>query len=305
MSRKDIEFQTSDGLTLRGWLYTPSSTTETKLPCLIMCHGWAAIKEMGLDKFAEAFVAKLPLAVLVYDHRSYGSSDTAPGQPQHEVIPALQMLDLQDAITYSQGLPNINAAKIALWGSSFSGGHVLNVAAVDKRVKAVISQAPMISGFETLSRLVRPDIMTTMDAMFEGDRLARAAGQKPAMVPVSDANPLMPSSLPSAEAFAFFSDWESKLGGKFKNEVTVRSLQLSRTADSLINIPRISPTPLLMVVAAYDTAVPADIALSAFEKALQPKKLVILKAGHFEVYGGDHFGPNTAAQIEFLRESFL
>lgn len=139
MSRKDVEFQTSDGLTLRGWLYTPSTTNE-KLPCLIMSHGWAAIKEMGLDKFAEVFVAKLPLACLVYDHRSYGSSDTAPGQPQHEVVPSLQQSDLQDAITYAQGLPNINESKIALWGSSFSGGHVLQIAAIDRRVKAVISQ---------------------------------------------------------------------------------------------------------------------------------------------------------------------
>lgn len=142
MSRKDIEFQTSDNLTLRGWLYTPLTSTanKKKLPCMILVQGWAALKEFTLDKVAEAFVANLPLACLVYDHRSFGSSDTAPGQPQFEIIPSLQISDLQDAITYVQGLEHIDSSKIGIWGSSYSGGHVLHLAATDKRVKVVISQ---------------------------------------------------------------------------------------------------------------------------------------------------------------------
>ncbi|KAF7876442.1 hypothetical protein EAF04_001533 [Stromatinia cepivora] len=77
MPRKDIEFQTHDNVTLRGWLYTPVSVSEDqKLPVIIMSAVWASLKEMSLDQSAEAFVAKLPIAALVYDHRSWGSSDT-------------------------------------------------------------------------------------------------------------------------------------------------------------------------------------------------------------------------------------
>ncbi|TVY40903.1 Polyketide transferase [Lachnellula occidentalis] len=307
MSRKDIDFKTHDNVTLRGWLYTPSTSTHTeeKLPCLIMTAGWAALKEMSLDKFAEEFVQQLPLACLIYDHRSFGSSDTAPGQPQYEIIPSIQMSDMQDAITYAQGLPNIDPSKIGLWGSSYTGGQVLQVTASDKRVKAVISQAPLVSGYETLRRLIRPDILPGIIQMFNGDRLARASGQTPAVVPVSDQNPMIPSALPSAEAFAFFSAWEGKLEGKWKNQVTVRSLEATIGFDPISMISRISPVPLLMVVAKNDVTTPSDMALDAYHQAREPKQLVLLSCGHFEVYSDETFIYNSGKQIEWLKENFL
>ena len=140
MAREDVQFKSGDGVTLRGWFYTPSGEKEGKLPCLVMLHGFSAVKEMDLDKFAEKFASKLQLNVLVYDNRGFGASDTAPGQPQSEIIPYLQISDLQDAITYAQTRLEVDAEKIGIWGSSYSGGHVLYVAAVDRRVKAVISQ---------------------------------------------------------------------------------------------------------------------------------------------------------------------
>lgn len=95
---------------------------------------------MGLDAVGEAFVGNLKLAVLIFDNRGFGASDAAPGQPRLEIIPADQISDFSDAITYAQSLPEVDPKKIAIWGSSYAGGHVLAVAAADKRVKAVISQ---------------------------------------------------------------------------------------------------------------------------------------------------------------------
>lgn len=136
MPHKDIEFKTSDGLTLRGWFYT-SDSSSGKVPCVVMAHGWTALKEMDLDAFAEYFTSKLAISCLVYDNRNFGASE---GQPRHEIVPALQKSDYSDAITYAQSLDEVDADKIAVWGSSYSGGHVLEVGAVDKRVKAVLSQ---------------------------------------------------------------------------------------------------------------------------------------------------------------------
>lgn len=140
MAREDIQFKSSDGVALRGWFFTPSAGKGAKLPCLVMLHGFSAVKEMDLDKFAEKFSSKLQLNVLVYDNRGFGASDAAPGQPRSEIIPHLQISDLQDAITYAQTRAEVDAEKVGIWGSSYSGGHVLYVAAVDRRVKAVISQ---------------------------------------------------------------------------------------------------------------------------------------------------------------------
>ena len=126
MPRQDIEFCTSDHVVLRGWLYTPSSA-EGKLPCLVMSHGFTAVKEMALDHFAEEFVSKLSLACLVYDNRGFGSSDCAPGQPRYEIIPSLQISDMQDAITFAQTRDEIEPSNIGVWGTSYSAGHCLQV----------------------------------------------------------------------------------------------------------------------------------------------------------------------------------
>jgi uncharacterized protein len=104
---------------------------------------------MDLDLFAEYFVSHAPLAALVFDNRGFGASD---GTPRFEVNAAVQMADIQDAITFAMMLPEVNPAKIALWGTSFSGGNVLRVGAFDRRVKAVLAQNPMVSGAEIAVR---------------------------------------------------------------------------------------------------------------------------------------------------------
>jgi cephalosporin-C deacetylase-like acetyl esterase len=165
MGREDVEFKTSDGVTLRGWFYT-SESASGKAPCLVMSHGFTALKEMDLDAFAEYFTSKLPVSALVYDNRGFGASDTAPGHPRLEIIPMVQCSDISDAITYAVSRPEVDPDKIGIWGSSYSGGHVLYVGAVDRRVKAVLSQVPCVSGWDNFNRLVRPDFAVGFTAQF-------------------------------------------------------------------------------------------------------------------------------------------
>lgn len=166
MGREDIEFKTSDHVTLRGWFYKPDNHSGDKLPAVVLAHGFSALKEMDLNTFAEEFTSKLPIAALVYDNRGFGDSDHKEGEPRYEIVPALQISDYSDAITYVSQRPEVNPDKIAIWGSSYSGGHVLYVGAVDRRVKAVLSQAPLVSGWDNFNRLVRPDFAVGFNAMF-------------------------------------------------------------------------------------------------------------------------------------------
>src|SRR5271170_4688382 len=119
---------------------------------------------MDLDLFAEYFTTHIPITALVYDNRCLGASE---GKPRFELIPSFQMSDLQDAITYAQSLEEVDPEKIALWGTSYSGGNVLHVAAFDHRVKAVLAQNPMVSGVENSSRLVTSIMMPEMRKLFE------------------------------------------------------------------------------------------------------------------------------------------
>ncbi|KAH8693059.1 DltD N-terminal domain protein [Talaromyces proteolyticus] len=294
-----VAFQTSDDVTIRGWFFTPCSSSSTPLPCLVMCHGFSALKEMDLNTFAEYFTSKLPISCLVFDHRGFGESDTKEGQPRYEIIPSQQTSDISDAITYAQSRSDVDADKIGLWGSSYSGGHALWVGATDKRIKVVLSQVPCVDGYSNFQRLIRPDFVANMNELFQKDRLERASGKPPGMLPVIDANPLNPSALPTPDSYDFFSTWAKKCD--WQNKVTLRSIEALREYYPSAHIHRIAPTPLLMTVAVNDVLSPTDLSLEAFSRALEPKTLQMLPGGHFEAYSGPNFERNAAFQAEFLK----
>ncbi|KAE8143880.1 Alpha/Beta hydrolase protein [Aspergillus pseudotamarii] len=304
MPRETIEFQTADHVTLRGWFFRPSGeASETKLPCLVMSHGFSALKEMGMDTFAEYFTQNLPISCLVYDNRGFGDSDTKAGQPRHEILPSQQTSDISDAITYAQSRADVDPDRIGIWGSSYSGGHVLWVGAVDRRVKVVLSHVPFADGWANMNRLIRSDMMEGVNKMFQEDRLARAAGKPAATMKVVDSDPLKPSALPTPDSYQFFTAWEAK--SNWKNEITLKSLEAAREYFPSAHIHRIAPTPLLMTVAENDVITPVDLALEAYSRAREPKKLQFSPGGHFDGYTGKGFERNATVQAEFLKEHLV
>src|SRR5579864_9816095 len=100
-----------------------------------------------------------------------------------------------EAGSYASTLPEVDPARIGIWGSSYSGGHVLVVAAIDRRVKCVVSQVPLVSGYRNILRLVRADFIAGARAQFDQDREARFAGHPPAMIPVVSADPAAQSAV--------------------------------------------------------------------------------------------------------------
>ncbi|KAL2833574.1 Alpha/Beta hydrolase protein [Aspergillus pseudoustus] len=296
MPREDIAFKNADQITLRGWLYKPLTSISDPLPCLVMAHGFSGVKELGLPGFAEYFTAHLPIACLIYDHRGFGESDNLPTQPRQEIVPAQQVNDYSDAVTYLQTRSDIDSERIAIWGSSLSGGHVLNVAAVDRRVKAAISQVPLVDGWDNIRRLLRPDFIPAVNELFKKDRLGVFKGEVPAVLPVVSEDPGQQSALPTVKSPVAF----TSLGphANWKNFVTLKSLEAVRGYIPGSHIQDISPTPLLMVVAENDDVTPTDLALKAYEKALEPKSLHIFPGGHFDLYT---LQPNFKVQADFLR----
>ena len=147
--RRDIEFRTEDGVILRGWHYLPERVGATAT--VVMAHGYSAVKEMYLDRFTEVF-AEAGIDAVVFDNRNFGASD---GEPRQEIDPWQQIRDYRDAITWASGLPEVDAERIGVWGSSYSGAHVLVVGAIDRRVKCVVAQVPLISGHANARRLIR------------------------------------------------------------------------------------------------------------------------------------------------------
>ena len=295
MARRDIEFD-AGGVTLRGWFY-PAEGAGSPGPAVVMAHGFSAVKEMYLDRFAEVFAAA-GLNVLVFDNRCFGASD---GEPRQEIDPWAQVRDYRDAITYLHTLPEVDPGRIGIWGSSYSGGHVLVVAAIDRRVKAVVSQVPLISGHANLRALVRADFIAGFRELFDADRLARFQGKAPGMVPVVDKDPLAASALPTPDSWEWFSQTGETRAPAWRNEVTLRSVEMFTEYEPGGYLPWISPTPLLLLVAVGDHLVPSELAIAAFDTAHQPKELIILPGGHFDAYTVGFEASSGPARDWFLR----
>ena len=292
--RKDIEFKTTDGTNLRGWHYLPEGRKGPH-PTIVMAHGFSAVKEMYLDKFAEGF-ARSGQASVVYDNRNFGASD---GEPRQEIDPWLQVRDYSDAITFAQRQSETDAERIGVWGSSYSGGHVLAVAAIDRRVKCVVSQVPAISGSQGFRRLVRADMLAGLNAMLAQDRRDRADGKPPAMVPVVDENPAAMSALPTADSYTWFTQTQQARAPSWRNEVTLRTVEYGFGYEPGAYIGNISPTPLLLIVAIQDHLAVSDLAIKAYEQAYEPKKLVLLPGGHFDAYV-EEFDVASAAACDWF-----
>lgn len=293
--RRDVEFQTEDGVTLRGWFYQGKGV-KGPAPTVVMAHGFSAVKEMYLGDFAE-FFAEEGISSLVYDHRNCGASD---GTPRGHLDPREQIDGYRDAITHVQAMDEVDENRIGIWGSSYSGGHVLVVGAIDRRVKCVVSQVPLVAGLESARRLIRGDHWKATRAGFEADRAARMRGEPHARVPVT-APEGEPCALPTADTYAFFTEFTKSNSTNWENEVTLQSVELFTEYEPGIYVPRISPTPLLLVAALEDHLTPYDMTARVYKDALEPKKFLQLPCGHFQAYTGDMFKMSAPVQRDWFK----
>jgi len=112
---------------------------------------------------------------------------------------------------------------------------------------------------------------------------------------VASRYPLAPSALPTPDSYKWFTETHELRAPSWRNEVTLRSVELFTEYEPVAHIPYISPTPLLLMPAQKDVLTPTDLAIAAYEKAREPKKLQILPGGHFDAYvdGFDVAGPTA------------
>jgi len=282
-SRENITFK-ANGLNLRGWLYRPDC--NNKIPAIIMAHGYACVKELYLDKYAEIF-AKAGFAVLAYDHRNFGESDIVCEQ---EIEPFAQVSDWREAITYMQTLPFIDSKKIGIWGTSLAGGHVLTVGALDKRVKCIVSQVPTINGLRNLQRRIPIDKLEHLFEELEQERIRLYQGEKAKMIPIlSDELLSQPLKDHRNDYRALFDEnyvpetekWRFK---NVKNYISLLSLEHYANYSPEHYLNSISPIPILMIVADHDTITMTEDELAAYNQLKEPKALKLIKGGHFTGY---------------------
>ncbi|KAF5674614.1 cutinase transcription factor 1 alpha [Fusarium circinatum] len=289
---RDVDILTYDGLKLKGTFYS----VRTNKPCIVMSHGFSGHRDHFLPELAAKF-NEAGYGAMVYDNRCWGDSE---GLPRCEADPVKQTRDYLDVFNFAAALPEVDPTKIVYWGSSLSGGNAICAAAMNKSLAGIISQVPFVSG----------------------GSMARITGAPKSLLvsrrtPNSEIQiPIYPNSVEEVQDGTTKAILKDAGAVEFAEEMTRRGYSYDKTAtlQSLTNtimheptgvIHHISPTPLLMIVADDDVCTYTHLQLEAFEKALQPKTLMIVKGtGHFDLYYGKRFQEVVGMQLEFLRSIF-
>jgi len=282
MRREDVEFL-SEGTTVRGWLYRPDGDTGD-VPAVVLAGGWCYVRELVMPYYAEAFAAA-GIAALVFDYRNLGVSD---GEPRQHLDPNAQVRDYQNALSFLERTPGIDADRLGAWGISYSGGHVLRIAATDPRVKAIVSQIPVVDGYRNMRR-----VHGTMgwrrlwQAILEDRQLRYEDPAKRLYLPHATEEPENEvSAWPFPETKTTFAQLQATEAPLYQNLSTMESVDLLLDYDVNYFVDRIYDTPTLMIVAEGDDLTLWDLEIESFNAIPTHKKeLVVLPhTSHMTLY---------------------
>lgn len=286
--REDFEFD-SQGTRCAAWLYRPESGSLA--PCVVMAHGFSAVREQRLDAYAER-MAEAGMVVLLFDYRHFGGSD---GEPRQLLSIRRQLQDWQAAVAAARSLSGVDPDRIALFGMSMSGGHVQRIAQRDSGVAAVIAQAPFCDGLRNLSvfglkHILRMTIAGLRDLATIIFRL------KPYRIPaVGEPGRLAVLNTPDAvPGFNAMNPPDST----WRNEVCARialTLGLYRPGRSADKIR----CPIMYAIGEDDIMIPPHLARDAAGRAPNAETK-FYPSGHFEMAMPPLWEEVISDQIDFL-----
>lgn len=273
-----------------GDLYLPDGDGRPP-PVVIMAHGIGAERSFALASFAERFAAR-GLAVLVFDYRSFGESS---GEPRCLVSPGRHVEDYLAALAFVRSDPRLDGERIGLWGTSFSGGHVLVAAARDPAgIRAVVSQVPFVSGIA--STLVYP-LRYHVPALALGaaDALGGLVGLPPLTVPVVRRKGLaLLASHDSYEGYLAMVPEDTDWPGRVPARVFLAVMAYRPAAFA----SRVR-APTLILAARRDTLCPVRATRKAARR-IPDGRYEELDTGHFEPYRGEWFEAFVGKEASFL-----
>jgi uncharacterized protein len=287
-TRHDVSFASGEDI-CAAWLYTPAGVIAP--PVVILGHGLGATREMRLDAFAERF-AQAGIAALAFTYRHFGDSG---GQPRQLLSIKRQLADWDAAIAYVKARHDVDGARIAVWGSSFGGGHSITVASRHPELRAAVAQCPFTDGLASALALGPAASLKVLPTVAK-DCASIIGCRAPRMIPLagppgSIALMNAPDALPGYEAL-------QPAGTTFRNEVaarvtpTIMAYRPGRAAKK-INFP------ILFCVSNTDTVTPPTQTLR-YARTAPRGEIKRYDAGHFDFYLGEAFEVLVRDQVEFL-----
>lgn len=297
----EVSFE-SGGEICRAWHFPPQNDGMMKYgraPCVVLGHGFGGTRDAGLVPYAQRF-ALAGMHAVIFDYRHFGVSG---GEPRQLISVGKQLQDWAAATAFAREIDGVDPARVAIWGSSFSGGHVVETAFWDRRVAAVIAQAPALDGRVILRAYLRyAGIAMGARLLWAGlcDALGARLRRAPKMLPITAA----PGSL------AFLSSPDSQPGyaaiapAGWRNEAPARvvlELPFYRPVQRIYDLS----CPSLLLFCTRDVIAP-PVAPDLTQEKRGRRNIVInhFECGHFDIYRGEWFEKSIARQIAFLDAVF-
>jgi uncharacterized protein len=295
---KDIEFA-SRGVTCRAWLCPPASEVlrnERGYPALVMAHGTSGVREQ-LKHYIPRFTTA-GMHVLLFDYRHFGDSD---GEPRQLLSVRRQLQDYAAALDFIRKVPGVDPDRVALWGSSLSGGHVVEVAVRDGHVAAVISQAPAMDNRATVLRLLEYagfGMLLKLTWFGMVDIVRSVFGLVPRLVPAGAAPGEVgmmttPDTLPGLQRIEA-PGWRNALCARLS--LTLVFYRPGLKANRL-------PCPILIAICDQDSLVVPAASEASARRAGKLAPVKHYPIGHFDIYLGEWFERSVTDQVAFLQEA--
>jgi len=287
MNQRTVNFF-SEETRMEGDLFLPSDLkANERRPGVVLCHGFTGVRSLILGDYAKIF-AEAGFVALTFDYRGYGGSEGI----RRRLIPMEQIDDIRNTISFLETVPEVDPDRIGLWGTSFGGANAPYTAAVDTRIKAVVGQVGFGDGARFLLDTRRFDDRADLLKQVEEDRRRRAVeGTGTRLSPLDALN--------SAQTNAF-------LGASLKNvapsriDISWETIEKTLEYKPIEVIDRIAPRALLLICARDDDLCKIEGYEKLYDRAREPKKLVVLPITHYEIYGGKWLEESSRLAVEWF-----
>jgi uncharacterized protein len=290
--REVISIPTADGGAIEAWVYAPSG--KGPHPAVVMVHGMGAIKACGLAAFAERFCHAGFVAIAI-DYRHWGGSS---GEPRDILFYSKQREDCRTAIDWAAANPRIDSERIFLWGTSFAGMHVVEIAASNARLAGAIALCPLVDSIAGAGTIPVSHVMRLF-ALALWDKVRSLFGASPIYVPLSVRAGEW-GMLASDDAYYSKKLVEPKDGTVWRNRLAARSL-LSYLGARPVKKASAIRCPILLIIGEQDFMVPAE-AIKQVAASAPESELHFVPGGHADGFaGGIAHDRVLALQVDFLQ----
>jgi acetyl esterase/lipase len=291
-SREDVTFEVA-GDSIRAWLYLPEDVAKP-VPCVVLNHGFGGTKDQLLERYALRFQAA-GMAVFTYDYRHFGASE---GQPRQLFAIPRQLEDCSAAIAYARARPEIDSARIALWGTSAGGGYGLAIAARDKQIACICAQCAALDSKEDSKLALEREGIAFFLRLFvhaQRDKGRSRFGLSAHKIPIVGE----PGTLAMITAPGAFEGYAQLFSADFVNEVCARALLTTEGFNPIDHAPDVE-CPTLLQLCEHDNLVSPKSAANTAEILGDLAQLKHYPIAHFDIYHGEHFERAVNDQIVFF-----